>query len=311
MTSLNLSDRESIELYYKVNQKIIRISENRKETYCYSARSFLKFSNDIKLTIKDTLRGFFSTDIYSFSTKLALKALLKKISEEFDTKERLILLDELNQIWSESKITVKKRKSKINKVTEPPVLKYLRYKEISEVCITLKNTPVESINKNSDINKNIKLSLIMRTLFLTGIRISELIEIKLDEIEESKKRTSITINGRNKIKREVFISKKLFSEIKSAFNGSEYLFESNRKTKLNRVNLYKDITNILNSFGYIGIHPHSLRHSSAMYLLHELKWDAGLVASYLGYSNISNMMKSYFNTKVDENIDSIVDSDIL
>ncbi|CAO5682439.1 MAG: Tyrosine recombinase XerC [Holosporales bacterium] len=114
-------------------------------------------------------------------------------------------------------------------------------------------------------SKNINDLLIIKTLLYTGVRVSELVNIKLDDIDET--RCQIRINqGKGKKDRlvpypesfRVVLSYHMASQRK---NGSVFLFESDLKRAYSDRGIRKMLSKYTKEAGITrSISPHKLRH---------------------------------------------------
>lgn len=117
---------------------------------------------------------------------------------------------------------------------------------------------------------------IIETLYSTGIRVSELIDLRLDRIFTAEK--YIIVEGKGSKQRIVPISQSALSEIelylpeREKLNikpGNEaYLFLSRCGKKLSRIMIFYIIKDLANAAGLQkNVSPHTLRHSFATHLL--------------------------------------------
>lgn len=138
---------------------------------------------------------------------------------------------------------------------------------------------------------------ILELLYATGIRCSELIAIRLSNIDMDGQ--SIIIHNKRKQSRTVFFGAKakeqilvyLQSERKKSENVHEYLFLNYRNQPLTS----RSIQRICNMFGHLlptkkPITPHLLRHSFATHLL-EQGTDPQRVQKLLGFSTSLSIEK--------------------
>ncbi len=150
-----------------------------------------------------------------------------------------------------------------------------------------------SINQNKLYGKRNYAILI--TLYATGMRVSELVQLKVDDIKRNKNK--ILILGKGNKKREVLINNpaieanlkyitlernKLLKDKKS-----EYLYINNKSQKLTT----RGISIILNKISKntqldMHITPHMLRHSYATHML-DNGMDIKVVQELLGHENVA------------------------
>ena len=153
---------------------------------------------------------------------------------------------------------------------------------------------------------NIRDSLMIEMLFITGMRVSELINIELKNCRlvnnNDYQYINILIIGKGSKERFINISKGLFERIQKTFGNNIYLFETNNKTKYSRVFIYR----IVNRAGYrvLGtkqVHPHTLRHSFATHLLINEKKSIKAVSTYLGHSSTAITSDYYIHDTLNIN----------
>jgi site-specific recombinase XerD len=141
-------------------------------------------------------------------------------------------------------------------------------------------------------NANKRLSLIIKFLVNTGLRISEMTHIKKSDIisynpDFMRIRITKTKNGKMRV---VYIPVELYLEIKKVFNNdSEYLFSKKKDGGiLCRNNLYKQIRRAFEKYAQReNIGCHKMRHYFATSHIVDKKTDISAVSKYLGHSNVS------------------------
>lgn len=136
--------------------------------------------------------------------------------------------------------------------------------------------------------------LIIEMFYATGIRLSELVNIKLKDIDF--KNRSIKIKGKGSKERYVFYGHECSEYLADYINNSrsfyvkgdnEYLFLNQHGKKITQSGIEYIVKKILNQSG-INVHltPHVLRHTFATHMLNEGA-DLMTVKELLGHSNIS------------------------
>lgn len=179
----------------------------------------------------------------------------------------------------------------------------LGYKELSlnikPETIQLVRTP-RALPKAIDvniINSAIKASqeaqdgLIIQFLTQSGVRISELVNIRVEDISGD----SITINGKGLVQRVVYISEELALSLRNHVLSSElepfdYLF-SNTFWGGGKLTTGTARLRVQKCFEKVGVemHPHQLRHSFAISLL-ENGCDIVTIQRLLGHADIQTTM---------------------
>jgi integrase len=86
-----------------------------------------------------------------------------------------------------------------------------------------------------------KTALIIRFLSKTGTRISEALNITLDDIKETDDAMKITVIGKGTKSRTIYLSKQDYVSIRDTFKGEGHLFETIHGNRYDKVNLTKKI----------------------------------------------------------------------
>lgn len=176
----------------------------------------------------------------------------------------------------------------------------LKFDKGAKVPITLKD--IESM-KAVTVNDK-RLIMIINFMASTGLRISEMIDIKNNDIKVSDSKNMV-INikrGKGEKERTIYIDNSFYKEIKSLFPNSEqidYLFYNSRCRKYNRQVLWKQITEFTEKQLGRKIHPHMFRHFWGTYQINVKKMDIKAVSLYMGHSNISTTLDFYVDTALE------------
>ncbi len=167
---------------------------------------------------------------------------------------------------------------------EKKLPRYFEYNELLDLFeVPDINTPLGKRNR-----------LILEMLYATGVRVGELVNIKVSDINLNDKK--ITILGKGNKERIVYYNdvtskylKKYLSEarIKLNINKSDYLFLNYRGGKLTTRGIQDVLNKIITKTSLNkNISPHMLRHSFATHLLNE-GCDLLSVQQLLGHSSLS------------------------
>lgn len=163
--------------------------------------------------------------------------------------------------------------------------KFFYYNEIQELIdATSEENPVEARN-----------GLILELLYATGVRVSELVSIKISDINFSSNSIRIVGKGNkerivyfhdiaaNKLKRYIEKSREFFLKGKS----SSYLFLNQKGGRLTTRSVELILDSIIQKTAlHKNISPHMLRHSFATHLLNE-GCDLLTVQTLLGHESVS------------------------
>ncbi len=153
----------------------------------------------------------------------------------------------------------------------------------------------EMINVSKEGEYGERNYLILELLYDTGVRVSELVNIKLNDIDMDNKR--IRIFGKGSYERFVFFGDYAMDAINDYMNDlrcklldgkeSEYLFLNKNGDKITTRGIAKIIDAIISKVALkIKVSPHTLRHTFATHLL-DNGCDLRSVQEMLGHKNIN------------------------
>ena len=180
----------------------------------------------------------------------------------------------------------------------------------SEIKITKRDNSItrEKIVSREIINKMMLLSndknkLIIQTLYATGLRVSELINMKKKDckktIEDNITYMSVSVIGKGNKERKIKLKMDLYKEIINIFEGKIYLFETKNKRAFTRQAIYRIVNTAgLKALGTRQVHPHTLRHSFATELLIRDNKSLKAVSKYLGHSSTSITSDFYIHDEL-------------
>lgn len=139
----------------------------------------------------------------------------------------------------------------------------------------------------------------LELLYATGFRVSELVAIKMDDLDLHN--SVVRVMGKGSKERIVPIGEYTieyclkYLKVRREFikdKTSDYLFLSNRGSKLDRSSFFRILKNLLKDKGLNeNLSPHSLRHSFATHLL-DNGADLKTIQEFLGHADI-NTTKIY------------------
>ena len=227
--------------------------------------------NDIKSVKYETIRGYLS---YLHENKYKSKSISRMISSMRSFFKYL----KVENVISNNPMTLIS-----NPKLEKKLPKYLTINEVEKIL----NVP--------DMNDKIGIrdAFILELLYVSGIRVSELVNIKLNDIEESQRRIKILGKG-NKERYVLYGSRcsdllKKYMSVRSEFlkYPNDYLILSKTGRKINTREIRNIINRIKTKAGIsISISPHTFRHTFATHMLNEGA-DLRAVQELLGHENLS------------------------
>ncbi len=164
------------------------------------------------------------------------------------------------------------------------------------------------ISELIDVAWTVPQKLFIRALFVTGLRVTELLTIEHRHCTVLGDKVEIVINGKGGKERTVVAPLSLIEAINDHYQGKKYLLETERGTVLNRHYVSNEITKVGKKAGYI-ISAHSLRHSFATYHIKNTPNKIGAVSKFLGHSSVSTTVSFYDANRMDD--DEILSADII
>jgi len=180
-----------------------------------------------------------------------------------------------------------------------PMLEIDPPKKEHRLPVALTEEEVTALLKQPDVDKKLGLRdrALLETMYATGIRVSELINLKLKDLHEDLK--LVKVLGKGSKERLIPISEVALSWIKryekkvrdplllQKNKSSEFIFLNNRGESLTRQAVWQIIKRYCKMAGIEkDVTPHTLRHTFATHLL-ENGADLRVVQEILGHSDIS------------------------
>ena len=126
-----------------------------------------------------------------------------------------------------------------------------------------------------------------------------MIGVRLDQCEIQGAAVKIRVMGKGSKERFIRITAELFEQIRAAYPGSTYLFETTSGRKLAR----EYVSNAVKLIGArIGrnISAHCLRHSWATRKVQQLPGKLDAVSKYMGHSSTSITLNMYCHTQLSD-----------
>jgi integrase/recombinase XerD len=251
-----------VEYLKKLEEK--RYSPNTIKTYTYLFAEFINYFPDREL---DSLE---EKEIMEFSHYLAA---IRKVSESHQ-----------NSAINAIKFYFEKVKSGPRKFY--PIDRPIREKKLPEVC---SEEEIVDIFKNTD---NLKHKAILMTTYSAGLRVGEVVNLKISHIDSSRMVIRVE-KGKGKKDRYSLLSVKTLKILRDYFkvyHPNEYLFEGQGSTKENPIpyserSIQAIVKKAARKAGIKkDIRAHTLRHSFATHLL-EQGVDLRYIQELLGHAS--------------------------
>jgi|SRR5208337_1907184 len=177
------------------------------------------------------------------------------------------------------------------------------FDEIKPGKVNLSVTGDKILNKQ-ELNKLVKASgpktgLIVRALYETAARVSELLNIELENCKPGRQGITIELyRQKTRTTDIVYMRKELFNEIRATYKGDKYLFENKNGKPLSRFTVNTLLKHAGAKIGRPDIHAHTLRHSWGSAALPVL--GLAKVSKYLGHSRVDTTSRFYLHGKPSE-----------
>ena len=269
----------------KIINKFIEYLEYEKG---YSKKTIISYEKDLEL-----FNNFLKENKITNINYIDYNTIRKYLSFLHDNKyEASSISRKISALRSFFKYSLKEKYIKSNPMTlisnpkkEKKLPKYLKYEEIEKL---LNSIDIEE-------KEGIRNKLIIELLYSTGIRVSELVNIKIKDIKI--KENQINILGKGNKERIVLFGNKAKESIKlyidtykELFKGNiydSYLLINNKGKQLTTNKIELIVKEVLKKSSLkLNISPHTLRHTFATHLLNE-GCDLLAVQELLGHDSIS------------------------
>ena len=146
----------------------------------------------------------------------------------------------------------------------------------------------EEVKKMLDTITNLKHLCIVKLLYGAGLRLSEVLSLKLEDIDSRNLLINIR-NSKGRKDRSVMLSDRLLTDLRNYFKEyepKEYLFEGQKNAKYSTTSVQNIVKNAAKRAGIKKtVTPHILRHSFATHLV-ESGTDIRYVQELLGHNSI-------------------------
>jgi len=253
----------------------------------YSKKTIINYEKDLEL-FNTYLKENKITDIKNIDYNTIRKYLSHLHEKKYLSSS---ISRKISTLRSFFKYNLKEKNIKNNPMTlisnpkrEKKLPKYLNYEEMEKLLNSIDTSELEGIRDK----------LIIELLYSTGIRVSEIENIKIKDIKI--KENQINILGKGNKERIVLFGEKAKEEIKTYLNAYKEYFQGNilnnyllinkkgKQITTNKIELIvKDV--LKKSSLKLNISPHTLRHTFATHML-DSGADLKSVQELLGHENL-------------------------
>ena len=253
-------------------EKEVNMSENTIISYQKDLKNFFKFLDMVKVT-------YLNVDRY------VVRDYLKYLDEKKLKNSTIARRISAIRTFYNYELSLGKVKSNIfNDVRNPKIEKklpnFLSYEELAKIFASI----------DTDTDTGLKNRLIVEMLYATGVRVSELVNIKVSDINKSNK--SIRVMGKGKKMRIVYFGEYAEEYLnryltKNINKGSKYLFVNANNEKMQIEEVEVMIKKIVKDLALkTHVTPHTLRHTFATHLLNS-GTDIKTVQELLGHASLN------------------------
>ena len=172
-----------------------------------------------------------------------------------------------------------------------PTLKITSPKTSKRLPVFIEQDKINSLldaNFFDDNFRGHRDKLILELFYFTGIRLSELLNISISDIDFNN--SQIKVLGKRNKERLIPLTYSLISELKhfiNKYNICDYLFVDENKKKLYSKKVYRIVNKYISKVSSLKKKsPHILRHSFATHMLNNGA-DINAIKEILGHSNLS------------------------
>lgn len=165
-------------------------------------------------------------------------------------------------------------------------------KGIGEIKVPKKDKALPEVLSKDEVKRlidstdNLKSRLIVSMLYSSGLRVSELVNLKVDDLNFDEN-TGWVRRGKGSKDRLFALSPALCTEMKEYLNGREHKYAFSKDKPLTTRNIQKIIKGTKQRASINKkVTPHTLRHSFATHLL-ENGTDIRIIQQLLGHSSLS------------------------
>lgn len=272
------------ELIYMISEKMQKYLNYLQFERKLAKNTVLSYENDLKIYNKFLMTNRLKeTAISQTEILMYLKSIYEK-----NPRTRAHALTVLKSYYAflfEEEIVSKNPCEEIESPTCPKKIPdYLTIKEVDALLDINLKTPYDYRNK-----------AMLETLYATGMRVSELISLRIQDIDLQE--DFVHVFGKGDKDRFIPINESAHNSLKTYINehrptllktkNSEYLFINNRMQRISRQGFFKILKALCAQKGIQkDVYPHMLRHSFATHLLNHGA-DLRIVQELLGHADIS------------------------
>ena len=268
----------------RLSQLDIEGSEKTVKAYKVDIGQYIEYCSEKDLAIGDieSLQAFKDYLITKFKPSTvnrkitAVKQALRKYAEKYFTGTESEMIKGLYK-----KVKHVKKGDSEKRITKEKVLSDSEVKELIE-------------------GASERLSLMIQFLAITGCRVSEMLGVRLNDIQEKEGVYHISVIGKGEKSRVVRVEKSLIRQINNIFLGKEYLFETQTGNRIQADYVTKQIVKSAKRILNRHVNSHMFRHTFATEKIQKTG-KIKAVSEYLGHASTSITLDMYVHETLDDN----------
>jgi len=187
-----------------------------------------------------------------------------------------------------------------NAITESPMLKVVAPKSKKRLPVFIEEHQIENLLNQIKFNDGFvgeRDKLIIELFYVTGIRLSELVNIKISDVDFNN--NLIKVLGKRNKERLIPLSISIVNELEffiKKYDLSQYLFTNLGGTKVYNKLVYRVVKKHISKISSVSKKsPHILRHTFATHMLNNGA-DINAIKELLGHANLSATQVYTHNT---------------
>lgn len=269
-------------MFLNLDTEILTVFEDYlKYERRYSPHTVIAYISDLEEFFQHYKKEMFSSDLSLVDSKIIKHWLMTLKTEGFSPVTVNRKLSALRKFfkWAVSKGGIEKSPTEGIKNVKKPV-RLPQFVPEEKMDNLLDNAPLFQ-----EVDEGYRDRLILELFYDTGIRESELINIKCGDVD--RKNLCITVHGKGNKTRMIPISKELLEKLQPLFAGlNDYLFRTKNGKKMYAKLVYRIVKKYLETTESVTQNsPHILRHSFATALLNNGA-DINAIKELLGHANL-------------------------
>ena len=248
----------------------------------YSVHTLLSYSTDLKQFTNFLSSEFSVKSIRKVNFQLVRSWIAKLLNENISARS---VNRKITTLKTYFRFLIKE-----DIINQSPMQKIISPKTSKRLPVFVEQVKMEQLLNEIDFGVGFLAQrdrLILELFYFTGIRLSELINLKNKDINYSD--STILVLGKRKKERLIPLTSDILSKIKklNSSNKSKYLFTTDKGKQISTKQVYRLVNKYLSMVTTLGKKsPHILRHTFATHLLNNGA-DINAIKELLGHANLS------------------------